>query len=500
MNILLEKIMMIFVAGDTKEALELCDKVINDIEKPIPEHSQFYDLRGLINVRLKKYKEALDDYNTALKINPYDLNTYFNMSIANHEIGLYKESIWAYLQYSKLDRYFKYNYINQIISLYIWNYDSATIEDIFKILSQNEYNDLWRKDITFNLLNNIISKYLKNNENILKDIKNILLYEYFLLQVLSLYFIMIHTKNNNIEISHYTSLKVLFSLLNDSHSIRITNISNANDPKEGKILENIFSKNGINIKIRNKENLITLQTSYSRNKDALTMFRFYGKEENKEATGICLSIDRNYFNKEPLSMATPMQMMSSYKRGINNLYFILYYNEKENQLIFNPTNSKYSNVIVDLNKYCMIKLNKVIDESIENIINYIFYKIFYYAEKIDNQIEDKNLKDEIFSNLFENIRYVIKHEAFFEEQELRMLITTDYKDENIKVDNNKRLYIDYNELFNENENFIKEIILGGKIEDKELMADYIKKIIYNKYKGNNKMNEIKVSISQAPLR
>lgn len=500
MNILLEKIMMIFVAGDTKEALELCDKVINDIEKTIPEHSQFYDLRGLINVRLKKYKEALDDYNTALKINPYDQSAYFNMSIANHEIGLYKESIWAFLQCSKLDRYFKYNYINQIISVFIWNYDSDTIEDIFKILSENEYNDLWRKDITFNLLNNIISKYLKNNENILKDIKNILLYEYFLLQVLSLYFIMIHTKNNNIEISHYTSLKILFSLLNDSHSIRITNISNANDPKEGKILENIFSKNGINIKIRNKENLITLQTSYSRNKDALTMFRFYGKEDNKEATGICLSIDRNYFNKEPLSMATPMQMMSSYKRGINNLYFILYYNEKENQLIFNPTNSKYSNVIVDLNKYCMIKLNKVIDESIENIINYIFYKIFYYAEKIDNQIEDKNLKDEIFSNLFENIRYVIKHEAFFEEQELRMLITTDYKDENIKVDNNKRLYIDYNELFNENENFIKEIILGGKIEDKELMADYIKKIIYSKHKENNKMNEIKVSISQAPLR
>ena len=148
----------------------------------------------------------------------------------------------------------------------------------------------------------------------------------------------------------------------------------------------------------------------------------------------------------------------------------------------------------------MVKLNRVIDESVENIINYIFYKIFNYAEKIDNQIENKNLKDEIFSNLFENIRYIIKHEAFFEEQELRMLITTDYKDENIKVDKNKRLYINYNELFNENENFIKEIILGGKIADKELTSDYIKQIIYNKYKENNKMNKIKVSISQAPLR
>ena len=116
-------------------------------------------------------------------------------------------------------------------------------------------------------------------------------------------------------------------------------------------------------------------------------------------------------------------------------------------------------------------------------------------------VENKNLKDEIFSNLFENIRYIIKHEAFFEEQELRMLITTDYKNENINIEEDKkRLYLNYNKLFNENENFIKEIILGGKIEDKELTADYIKQIIYNKYKDNDKTNKIKVSISHAPLR
>ena len=82
-----------------------------------------------------------------------------------------------------------------------------------------------------------------------------------------------------------------------------------------------------------------------------------------------------------------------------------------------------------------------------------------------------------------------------------MLITTNYKNENINIEEDKkRLYINYNELFNENENFIKEIILGGKIEYKELTSDYIKQIIYNKYKDNDKMNKIKVSISQAPLR
>ena len=71
-------------------------------------------------------------------------------------------------------------------------------------------------------------------------------------------------------------------LIKEDNKIRITNISNANDPKEGKILENIFNKNSLNIKIKNDENLITLQTSLSRNKDALTMFRLYGKNENKK--------------------------------------------------------------------------------------------------------------------------------------------------------------------------------------------------------------------------
>ena len=180
-----------------------------------------------------------------------------------------------------------------------------------------------------------------------------------------------------------------------------------------------------------------------------------------------------------------------------NLYWVIYYNEEKNQLVFNPTKSKYSSVIIDLNT---INKNKKNINKIEDLINCIFHNIINSAKEID-KIENKNLKDEIFSNLFENIRYIIKHEAFFEEQELRMLITTDYKNENINIEEDKkRLYLNYNKLFNENENFIKEIILGGKIEDKELTSDYIKQIIYNKYKDNDKMNKIKVSISQAPLR
>lgn len=548
-------------------SIELNKKFKNSPTAINKDLADAYYYKGLAKNNLKKYNEAIEDFEKSLKFEPaYWLVVYYNIGISKINLGEYEESIKNFDIITYQNIYKEYynriirkeiydselyniyismhcskvfaelllkekvydsinmflelskcfnpnnNHIFNIVSLLFGNYKYDLIEKIFNYLVEENYNDLWENDITFNLL-----KSKTRDKEILKNIKKNLLYQYLLLQSLSF--------NNktlkreftyNIEIAHYTSLNTLLKLIKEDNKIRITNISNANDPKEGKILENIFNKNSLNIKIKNDENLITLQTSLSRNKDALTMFRLYGKNENKEATGICLVIDKKYFNDNYLSPVIELNLDNqkqeekkgneNYKKakeiiqkrlGIKNLYWVIYYNEEKNQLVFNPTKSKYSSVIIDLNT---INKNKKNINKIEDLINCIFHNIINSAKEID-KIENKNLTDEIFSNLFENIRYIIKHEAFFEEQELRMLITTNYKNENINIEEDKkRLYINYNELFNENENFIKEIILGGKIEDKELTSDYIKQIIYNKYKDNDKMNKIKVSISQAPLR
>ena len=526
-----------------------------------------YYYRGLSKNNLKEYNEAIEDFKKSLKFEPaYWLVVYYNIGISKINLELYDKAIEYFdkityqniykgyynriikreIYDSELYNYYtsiycsifftklilgeytsesfnmflelskcfnpNNNHIFNMVSFLFENYKYDLIEKIFDYLIKESYNDLWENDTTYNLLK---SKTI--DKEILKNIKKNLLYQYLLLQSLSFNNKTLKREYTyNIEIAHYTSLNTLLKLIKEDNKIRITNISNANDPKEGKILENILNKNKLDIKIKNDENLITLQTSLSRNKDALTMFRLYGKNENKEATGICLVIDKKYFNDNYLSSVIEVNLDNqkqeekkgneNYKKakeiiqkrlGIKNLYWVIYYNEEKNQLVFNPTKSKYSSVIIDLNT---INKNKNNINKIEDLINCIFHNIINSAKEID-KIENKNLTDEIFSNLFENIRYIIKHEAFFEEQELRMLITTDYKNENINIEEDKkRLYINYNELFNENENFIKEIILGGKIEDKELTSDYIKQIIYNKYKDNDKMNKIKVSISQAPLR
>ena len=543
-------------------SIELNKKFKNSPTAINKDLADAYYYKGLAKNNLKKYNEAIEDFEKSLKFEPaYWLVVYYNIGISKINLGEYKEAInefdkmtrqILYSQYyykiikkeiydSELYNYYtsiycsifftklilgeytsesfniflelskcfnpNNNHIFNMVSFLFENYKYDLIEKIFNYLVEENYNDLWENDTTYNLLK---SKTI--DKEILKNIKKNLLYQYLLLQSLSFNNKTLKREYTyNIEIAHYTSLNTLLKLIKEDNKIRITNISNANDPKEGKILENILNKNKLDIKIKNDENLITLQTSLSRNKDALTMFRLYGKNENKEATGICLVINEKYFkNKYSLPLFQINNTLLDNKNSNNenekekqnynierNLYWVIYYNEEKNQLVFNPTKSKYSSVIIDLNT---INKNKKNINKIEDLINCIFHNIINSAKEID-KIENKNLTDEIFSNLFENIRYIIKHEAFFEEQELRMLITTNYKNENINIEEDKkRLYINYNELFNENENFIKEIILGGKIEDKELTSDYIKQIIYNKYKDNDKMNKIKVSISQAPLR
>ena len=533
-------------------SMEYFDKAISKNK----DYASIYLNRGIVKAFNKKHTEAIEDFNIAIKLdncnNPID---YFNKSKSLYNLELYEESIEnaekainLYNKYidahyikilskAKLKKYieiiedfnnvakinsnFKNNFIVDIMNL-LEVY--SNIETIFQLLIKNENNILWRNEPITNLIFHFDES--KNfDDELIKNIKYLLLYEYFLLKILSF-----DTKeeNNNIEISHYTSLNTLFLLLNakeekelkkenpnESENIRINNITTANDPKEGKILERILNKNDIDIKIESDEKAITLQTSYSRNKDSLTMFRLYGKKENKEATGICLVLNNEYFDNSytsPYNYESKLKIENDkikmnekinkekFQENKRNLYWVIYYNEKENQLVFNKKESKYSSNIIDLNN---LELKE--DNKIEDTIKYVFSKIFYYTKEIKNEIENKkeykNIKNKLYSYLFENIKYIIKHEAFFEEQELRMLATSDYKSDEILIDNeNKKLYIDYITLFNENTNYIKEIIIGSKVENNEAIAEYIRKILHSKNTEVNKLDNIKVSISKAPLR
>ncbi|MDA0054875.1 hypothetical protein OFR37_08175 [Brachyspira hyodysenteriae] len=67
-----------------------------------------------------------------------------------------------------------------------------------------------------------------------------------------------------------------------------------------------------------------------------------------------------------------------------NLYWVLYYNEKENQLIYNKEKSKYASNIIDLNDLNSpnYKAELKEDDKKEDMIKYAFAKIFHYTKEI----------------------------------------------------------------------------------------------------------------------
>ncbi|ADK31367.1 tetratricopeptide repeat protein [Brachyspira pilosicoli] len=510
--------------GASKFNLEIYEEAIKDFNKVIelnPNANDVYFNLGISNFNLKKYVDAIENFNKAIELNSNNEESYFFRGFS--KIYLENENaiddIRSFLKINK-------NYNIYIITILQEFYEYYNIEKLFNFMVNIKNNELWENEPITNLLSRFDES--KNfDDELKKNIKYLLLYEYFLLKILTFDI----EENNNIEISHYTSLDILPLLLNvkvntkESGNIRINNITTANDPKEGKILERILNKNNIDIKIESDEKALTLQTSYSRNKDSLTMFRLYGKKENKEATGICLVLNNEYFNNSytsPYSYEFKLKTENNskeknkeeYNEKINeeksqenkrNLYWVLYYNEKENQLIYNKEKSKYASNIIDLNDLNNpnYKAELKEDDTKENMIKYAFAKIFYYTKEIKKEVDKnyQNIKNQLYSYLFENIKYIIKHEAFFEEQELRMLVTNDYKSDEILIDNDKKkLYIDYMPLFDERTNYIKEIIIGSKVENNEAVAEYIRKVLHIKNTEMNKLDDIKVSISEAPLR
>lgn len=502
--------------GSTYLLLEKYDEAIKDFNKAIKLNYKFkwaYLNRGISNFYLEKYNKSIEDFNRVIALDDKYEEAYYYKALNYYALDNYKESLYNFSMLSKLNYNFSASNLLNIITKYFnLNYNSI-LNIISLLVEDNSYIDIWKRDTTLSIIN----KEIENIDNyILKNIKEILLFEYLLISLLSFKSELLYEHyKNEVSIVHYTSLEILSSLLDDNENkLRITSITTANDINEGKILENIFKNNNVSIKIENNNvyNLIPFQTSFSRNKDSLTMFRLYGKDRNVESTGVCLVLDESYFDSDPFGNVIPVNMNSQYLDLENNymnnvpkenyynknsLYWILYYNEDKNQLIFNPTNSKYKSIIINLESLYKVELKEK-EKNIEVVIKFILKKIFESSDNINKKAKNE-VKKIIFSYLFENIRYLIKHEAFFEEQELRIISINNIDSKDIKRDlKKKRLYIDYCKLFDKNENYIKEIILGSKVSNVQSAAEYIRKILLEK--ENNKLKSTKITISKAPLR
>lgn len=363
-----------------------------------------------------------------------------------------------------------------------------------------------------------------------KDVlKKLYFYEQVLLYLLHSNYIKLNPLVQSI--SHYTSIKTLSFLLDDKNPspLRLSTLNSANDLKEGKILLDILSKDIKDIKIIQKihekisPKFCALQTSFTLMKDALTMFRLYGKSENNEGTGVNLIFKDIFFNdkiKMPInkfktifeqnkdkdiSSDEPSKPSIEEKDDFEkkSLYFVLYYDKSKNVLIFNPFDI-YKSSIIDLNKkrikWTVINQeNKSLLEDKRKQERYLKNIAFVFL-KLKRVFAKVPIYDvETAKTVLLNINYLVKDASFVDEKELRMITIDGLNSDNLEHDTNAfGLYKNYMTVQGnfryDKRNYLDKIILGPKVSQKDAVAEY-----FVNHLIKLGLDDVSVTYSNAPL-
>ena len=143
----------------------------------------------------------------------------------------------------------------------------------------------------------------RNLEELGRNIFEISNLVYKILSILKIDINSIGTKQLHAErkLAHYTSTEVANILLNNPNSnfFRLNTIHNVNDPSEGKLLE-CYLKNDSkekNGEVKFDGEYQTFIGCFTFNHDSLNQFRLYGKQDYKEASGISLIFNKDFFKE-----------------------------------------------------------------------------------------------------------------------------------------------------------------------------------------------------------
>lgn len=279
---------------------------------------------------------------------------------------------------------------------------------------------------------------LYNNENIIENIYNSVTDILKLLEV--------QGGGNSYEkcVAHYTSPTVALSLLEGSY-LRLNTVKNVNDPTEGKVLKEYLN---ISPSLDSKFSL-ALISCFTFNHDSLNQFRLYGKENNLEASGVSIVFNNNFFNNQNNHINFIENIEDNIIEGKKFIEKLPLY-----RCIYIDPDSKYIN-IAHRGKITFYKDGR--SDDIENYLRDIKKKNKKVIENINKisglikelSFDDAKCKDEVISFLLLPITFLVKHAAFEDEQECRIIYLTDLKNKNIKTFDNKLMYLEYEHKINE---------------------------------------------------
>jgi len=281
---------------------------------------------------------------------------------------------------------------------------------------------------------------------------------------------------HEMPVSYYTKKNVSENLLFRDSYFRLNSINTSNDPKEGKTLLNylfdkLLSQEDKEIKFppQIEEEFGAFAACFILNNDSLNQFRLYGKTDEKEGTGISISLNEDFFSKR-ISNCIKMEPETRNKNEDDTKFLLPLFR----CIYIDPKTEKV--VSLGQKEECVFyregKTKKEY-EAYKGAIEYKQSKISEELEKLKNNIKDLKLDQNVVYKLLLNLRYLVKHAAFKEEQECRIVKIKKHTDEiekepnerEIKPDENNRLYVNYLKLNTEN---VAKICYGPKVTDKDI--------------------------------
>ena len=263
--------------------------------------------------------------------------------------------------------------------------------------------------------------------------------------------------------------------------LQLSNITTFNDPKEGKVIFEYLNglegfKNN-NIIFNPISKLTTFVGCFTFNHDKLNHFRLYGKEENKEATGVSLVLDTHFFhnqdnknddNENKLYLYRCLYLHPTAKLD-KRPYIRIASRDKQ-------TFYRDSDMTEEHWKAYQAHINNIQDTVIEQ-----FDRIINNIQLLFKDINDEKEKEELIetvSFMLLPLSYMVKHSAYEEEQECRIFkfLFVDFNNPNKKIiidTNNKRMYVEYLPI----DSYVKKIYLSPYAEK---YADMFRVLTNNK--------------------
>ena len=336
------------------------------------------------------------------------------------------------------------------------------------------------------------------------------------------------------KVAHYSRPSTAFSLFGDEKNnknpsnFRLSTIRGVNDPTEGLVLNGYWNQQGIPETIHTNDTA-TFISCFTFNHDNLNQFRLYGKENGREATGVSLVFNKEFFSdqsddlkfiaapstgpssKSEQSKSNETRKMEGGNKkkliGKSTLYHCIYLDpetgywtlaQRDKSTFYREHNEdadakekweKYYKLISKKEEYVEKYLFSEKDNNnkpISSILKSIFAEDHLY-NKFNKDEKQKILEAIRFILL--PLQYLVKHIAFQEEQECRIMYITQFRDKKIHSNREEqKMYVEYKEQVLPH---IDKIWLSpGAAKDQDFF-----RLLLDKEDNDNK-----VRISQNPFR